>query len=118
MKLECDMCKAVMEFKDYNTFSLEGIDYNIKKVICNTCAKGVAKILAKNDKRVINHKVMNIMSEDGMVFRLTVTVDDVVFFTRDFDSYVNANNFILPLVKLKNRYSKQVMLDRLSNEMR
>lgn len=122
MMIECTLCGTKIAIKNYNTFSLEGLDYNIKKVICNDCAKRLAKFIAQKDKRVVTHTILqvldsnsNLSNSEGVVFRLTITVDNEIYFVKDFNSYTDANNFILPLVKLKNRYSKQVMLDKLNS---
>jgi len=124
MKVECDLCKNKVEYKDYNTLTLEGINYNIKKILCVDCAKKISKFIAGKDKREISHTITQVLnttatsqSDKEVVFKLTIKVDNEIYFVKTFDSYTEANNFILPLIKLKNRYSKQVMLDKL-NSMR
>lgn len=114
MKVECDLCTNKVEYKDYNYLILEGVNYNVKKMLCVDCTKKIMKYINGKDKREVAHIIKNVLTDVGMVFRLTVTVDKEIFFEKDFESYTEANNFILPLVKLKNRYSKQVMLDKLN----
>jgi hypothetical protein len=110
--LECDMCKNKIELKDYNHFSLEGVDFSIKKIICQNCAKRIAKFISRQDKRIVEHSISNIITEEGMKFKLIIFVDNTEYYTHLFNTYREANNFILPLVKLKNRYSKQIMLNK------
>jgi len=111
MICKCEMCFKELIVGEYNSVKLEGEKYNVTKIICNNCIKKISTLISKNDRRDITHTIRNIIGQDGkIVFELKFICNNELLVSKYFETYTEANNTLLYIIKIKNRYGKAAFM--------